>query len=69
MRMHKSSRWTPALVFVPFVLLLAGVPFFSGSGRIWVFPQLAFWFFLWVVLAPCFVFVADRLRTDEAGGR
>ena len=61
-------KLTPSRVLplVPVVLMIAGVPFFSGDGRIWVLPDLAFWFFVWIVLAPCFLVAADRLRPEQS---
>lgn len=50
------------LPLAPVVLMIAGVPFFSGDQRIWLLPELGFWFLLWILLAPCFLVVAERLR-------
>jgi hypothetical protein len=62
------------LPLVPVAVMIAGVPFFSSNGRIWILPELAFWFFIWILLAPVCLFTADRLRaragaSEQENGR
>ena len=59
---------TTVLALTPYVLMIAGVPFFTGPGRIWILPELAFWFLIWIVLGPCFLIAAERLRARTETG-
>lgn len=63
--MNRHLHWILALA--PVVIMIGGVPFFAGNGRIWVLPELAFWFLIWVVLTPCALVAADRVYLKGQG--
>lgn len=58
--MRKHLQWI--LPLIPVVIVIGGVPFFTGPGRIWILPELAFWFALWTLITPFFLLTADTLR-------
>ena len=62
--MSKHLQWI--LPLIPVVIVIGGVPFFTGAGRIWVLPELAFWFATWTVITPFFLLAADTLRRRQS---
>ena len=62
------NRAVVVVAVTPVVLMIAGVPFFSADRRIWVLPELGFWFLVWILVTPCFLAVADwvRVKSDHA---
>ncbi|MBB1158234.1 MULTISPECIES: hypothetical protein [Amycolatopsis] len=62
----KRSAVVAAVAFTPYVAMIAGLPWFSGDGRIWFLPEIGFWILLWVALTPVFLGVADRIRRPGA---
>jgi hypothetical protein len=56
--------------FIPYVVMLAGIPFFNKSVNVGGVPLLAVWILPWVLLVPAFLALAGRLlpraeREDE----
>lgn len=47
--------------FIPYVVMLIGVPFFNKSVNVGGIPLLALWIVIWVLLSPAFLAVASRL--------
>lgn len=47
--------------FVPYVVMLVGIPFFNSTRDVLGLPLLGFWILLWVVLSPAFLTLAHRL--------
>ena len=47
--------------FIPYVVMLIGIPFFNKSVNVGGIPLLAVWILPWVVLVPAFLAVAGRL--------
>ena len=62
--MRKHLQWI--LPLIPVVIVIGGVPFFAEPGRIWILPELAFWFALWTLITPFFLLAADILRRQDA---
>ena len=63
-----SKKAAGVLPLVPVVLLIAGVPFFSGDYRIGPLPAIGSWFLFWVLVGPLFVLAADIInRRHEEG--
>jgi hypothetical protein len=50
-----------AVGVLPYVVMLAGIPFFNKSANVGGIPLLALWIGIWVVLTPAFLAVAGRL--------
>ncbi|HEX6452010.1 MAG TPA: DUF3311 domain-containing protein [Trebonia sp.] len=50
--------------FVPYVVMLIGIPFFNKSVNVGGIPLLALWIVAWVVLVPAFLALAGRLMPD-----
>ncbi len=63
----------PAAVgFLPYVVMLAGIPFVNSAANVGGVPLLGLWILIWVVLTPAFLAAAYRLlpRAErEDGGR
>ena len=59
-----------AIGFIPYVVMLAGIPFFNKSTNVGGIPLLALWIGIWVVLAPVFLALASRLlpRAEREDG-
>ncbi|HLI39140.1 MAG TPA: DUF3311 domain-containing protein [Streptosporangiaceae bacterium] len=58
--------------FLPYVAMVAGVPFFNSSANIGGLPLLGLWILIWVVATPLFLLAAYRLlpRAErEEGGQ
>ncbi|MGH3165652.1 MAG: DUF3311 domain-containing protein [Trebonia sp.] len=47
--------------FIPYVVMLIGIPFFNKSTDVGGIPLLALWIVIWVLLSPAFLAVASRL--------
>ena len=47
--------------FIPYVVMLIGIPFFNRSVSVGGIPLLALWMIIWVVLSPAFLALASRL--------
>jgi uncharacterized protein DUF3311 len=47
--------------FIPYVVMLIGIPFFNKSVNVGGIPLLALWIVAWVVLVPAFLALAGRL--------
>lgn len=54
-------RRSMIVAFVPYVVMLAGIPFFNKSVNEGGVPLLALWIVIWVVLVPAFLALAGRL--------
>jgi Kef-type K+ transport system membrane component KefB len=56
---------------IPYVVMLAGVPFFNKSGNVGGIPLLALWIGIWVVVTPAFLALAGRLlpRAEREDGQ
>lgn len=54
--------------FIPYVVMLAGIPFFNKSVNVGGIPLLAVWILPWVVLVPVFLTLAARLLPDAEKG-
>jgi uncharacterized protein DUF3311 len=50
--------------FIPYVVMLIGIPFFNKSVNVGGIPLLALWIVAWVVLVPAFLALAGRLMPD-----
>jgi hypothetical protein len=50
--------------FIPYVVMLIGIPFFNKSVNVGGIPLLALWIVAWVVLVPAFLALAGRLLPD-----
>lgn len=50
---------------VPYVVMLAGIPFFNSGTEVAQFPLLGLWILIWVVLTPVFLLAAYRLLPDS----
>jgi len=63
----------PAAVgFLPYVVMLVGIPFVNSPANVGGVPLLGLWILIWVVLTPLFLAAAHRLlpRAErEDGGR
>lgn len=46
---------------VPYVIMLAGIPFFNKSVNVGGIPLLALWIVAWVITVPAFLALAGRL--------
>jgi hypothetical protein len=46
---------------VPYVVMLAGIPFFNRASQVGPLPLLGLWIGGWVLLTPLFLLVAHRL--------
>jgi hypothetical protein len=57
--------------FIPYVVMLVGIPFFNKSTNVGGIPLLALWIGIWVVLTPAFLALASRLlpRAEREDGR
>jgi len=58
--------------FLPYVVMIVGVPFFNSPDNIGGLPLLGLWILIWVVLTPVFLLAAYRLlpRAErEEGGQ
>lgn len=57
--------------FIPYAVMLVGIPFFNKSTNVSGIPLLALWIGIWVVLAPAFLALASRLlpRAEREDGR
>ncbi|MCL2581764.1 MAG: DUF3311 domain-containing protein [Streptosporangiales bacterium] len=47
--------------FIPYVIMLIGIPFFNKSVNVGGIPLLGLWIGAWVVLTPAFLALAARL--------
>lgn len=47
--------------FIPYVVMLIGIPFFNRATNMGGIPLLALWIGIWVVLTPAFLVAAGRL--------
>jgi Protein of unknown function (DUF3311) len=47
--------------FIPYVVMLVGIPFFNKSTSVGGIPLLALWIGIWVLLTPAFLALASRL--------
>jgi uncharacterized protein DUF3311 len=47
--------------FLPYVVMVAGVPFVNSAADVGGLPLLALWILIWVVLTPVFLLAASRL--------
>jgi hypothetical protein len=54
-------RRSVAVGFIPYVVMLVGIPFFNRSTNVGGIPLLALWIGIWVLLAPAFLALAGRL--------
>lgn len=50
--------------FIPYVVMLIGIPFFNKSVNVGGIPLLALWIVAWVILVPAFLALAGRLMPD-----
>ena len=50
-----------AVGLVPYVIMLAGIPFFNRATQVGPLPLLGLWIGAWVVLTPPFLLLAHRL--------
>jgi hypothetical protein len=57
--------------FIPYVVMLVGIPFFNKSTNVGGIPLLALWIGIWVVLTPAFLTLASRLlpQAEREDGR
>jgi hypothetical protein len=55
--MYKSL----AVGFIPYVVMLIGIPFFNKSVNVGGIPLLGLWIIIWVVLVPVFLVLAWRM--------
>jgi hypothetical protein len=57
--------------FIPYVVMLVGIPFFNKSTNVGGIPLLALWIGIWVVMTPAFLALASRLlpRAEREDGR
>ncbi|GAA3657393.1 hypothetical protein GCM10022237_16840 [Nocardioides ginsengisoli] len=62
-----SKKVAGVLPLVPVVLLIAGVPVFSGDYRIGPLPAIGSWFLFWVLVGPFFVLAADLINRRHEG--
>lgn len=46
--------------FIPYVVMLVGIPFFNKSVNVGGIPLLGLWIGAWVVLSPAFLAAAGR---------
>ncbi|HEY1704757.1 MAG TPA: DUF3311 domain-containing protein [Trebonia sp.] len=50
-----------ALGFIPYIVMVIGIPFFNKSVNVGGIPLLGLWIGIWVVLVPVFLTLAARL--------
>jgi hypothetical protein len=50
-----------ALGFIPYIVMIVGIPFFNKSVNVGGIPLLGLWIGIWVVLSPVFLILATRL--------
>lgn len=50
-----------AVGFIPYVIMLVGIPFFNRSVNVGGIPLLGLWIVAWVITVPAFLAVAGRL--------
>jgi hypothetical protein len=50
-----------ALGFIPYIVMIIGIPFFNKSVNVGGIPLLGLWIGIWVVLVPVFLSLAARL--------
>lgn len=50
-----------AVGLVPYVIMLAGIPFVDSATQVGPLPLLGLWIGVWVVLTPVFLLLAYRL--------
>jgi hypothetical protein len=50
-----------ALGFIPYIVMIIGIPFFNKSVNVGGIPLLGLWIGIWVVLTPVFLILAARL--------
>lgn len=50
-----------AMGFIPYIVMIIGIPFFNKSVNVGGIPLLGLWIGIWVVLAPVFLILAARL--------
>ena len=55
--MYKSL----AVGFIPYVVMLIGIPFFNKSVNVGGIPLLGLWIIVWVLLVPVFLVLAGRM--------
>lgn len=60
-----------AVGFIPYVVMLAGIPFFNKSTNVGGIPLLALWIGIWVIVVPGFLALAGRLlpQAEREDGR
>ncbi|QBD83090.1 hypothetical protein EPA93_46865 [Ktedonosporobacter rubrisoli] len=63
----KTPTWV--IVFLPYIFMLVGAPFFNNDGFILGLPSLAFWVLLWVILTPVCIGIYDIIthRSHKEG--
>lgn len=54
-------RRSLAIGFIPYLVMLIGIPFFNRSVNVGGIPLLGLWIGAWVVLTPAFLALAGRL--------
>jgi hypothetical protein len=47
--------------FIPYIIMLVGIPFFNKSVNVGGVPLLGVWMLPWIVLTPAFLALAGRL--------
>jgi hypothetical protein len=47
--------------FVPYIVMLVGIPFANSTRDVLGLPLLGLWILVWVLLTPVFLAVAHRL--------
>lgn len=47
--------------FIPYVVMLVGIPFVNSSRNVGGLPVLGLWILAWVLVTPVFLLAAERL--------
>lgn len=50
-----------AVGFIPYVVMLVGIPFVNSGANVGGIPLLGLWILIWVLLTPVFLLGAFRL--------
>lgn len=60
-----------AVGLVPYVVMLAGIPFVNRATQIGPLPLLGLWIAGWVLVTPLFLLLAHRLlpAAERSGGQ
>jgi hypothetical protein len=61
----KALVW---IAFIPYVVMILGIPFVNSGQPVLGIPLLGFWITLWVLLIPLFVGIYDWLTHRQQGG-